>query len=92
MSGTLEAFLSENRGPRPSEQPMPSIDASELDRLAWTPYREGHGAGWIFTDKAPRALTEALEKAPVTLGRFSYKYSGPEEKPKLFISRAPVKE
>ncbi len=89
LKATLEAHL----GPqKPSPEPKPSLNAAEIERLEWKPYHEGHTAGWIFTDKAPGGLTEALEQGPVILGRFTYKYSGPEEKPRLFVSRAPVKE
>jgi hypothetical protein len=93
LDGTLGAFLSK-REAKPAEQPKPklTLDPAEIERLEWKPYHEGHSAGWIFTDKAPRTLTEALEKGPVTLGQFTYKYSGPEEKPKLFVSRGPMKE
>ncbi len=89
LARTLEAHLSSQK---PSGESKPSLDPGQVEGLAWTPYREGHTAGWIFTDKAPKPLVELLERGPVTLGRFSYKHSGPEEKPKLFVSRAPVKE
>ncbi len=83
--------------PKPSSPGKPSqaaisISDAELAKLEWKPYREGHSAAWIFTDKAPRTLVDQLEKGPVTIGQFTYKFSGPEEKPKLFVSRAPVKE
>ncbi len=89
LARTLEAHLSSQK---PSGEPKPSLDPAQVEGLAWTPYREGHTAGWVFTDKAPKPLVELLEKGPVTLGRFSYKYSGPEEKPRLFVSRTPAKD
>ncbi len=95
LEATLETHLKIEKilgEAKPSPEPKPILDPGELDKLSWTAYREGHSAGWIFTDKAPRALAELLEKGPLTLGRFTYKFSGPEEKPRLFISRAPVKE
>jgi hypothetical protein len=86
---TLEAHLIPSQ--KSSPELKPSLNSAEIERLEWKPYHEGHSAGWIFTDKAPASLTELLEKGPVTVGSFTYKYSGPEEKPRLFVSRAPVK-
>lgn len=101
LKGTLAAFFSESDSSRPQPQPVstdpkekpkPALDPVELDRLEWKAYREGHSAGWIFADKVPRTLVETLEKGPTTIGQFTYNYSGPEEKPKLFVSRTPGKE
>lgn len=65
-----------------------------LDQLAWKPYREGSREGWIFTDKAPKPLVERLEKeeTPLVISGMQYRFSGPEEQPRLFISRTPIKE
>ncbi len=79
-------------GLQPTIQPDPQVNPAELERLEWRLYKPPHSAGWIFADKAPRTLIEQLENGPVTLDKFSYKFSGPEEKPRLFVSRAPVKE
>lgn len=39
-------------------------------------------------------MVERLDREgkPVVIGDMRYRYSGPEESPKLFVSRAPVKE
>jgi hypothetical protein len=52
LDGTLEAFLTKREEAKPAEQPKPKPTASELEKLSWTPYKEGQSAGWIFTDKA----------------------------------------
>ncbi len=78
--------------PPPPTSSNPTIDLGDLEKLPWTLYRQGHRSGWVFSDKAPKSLTDQLEKGPVAIGQFSYKFSGPEEKLKLFVSRTPVKE
>ncbi len=65
------------------EKAKPSLDPGELDRLEWKLYHPPHRAGWTFADKAPRTLLESLETGPLTLGDFSYKFSGPTEQPRL---------
>jgi len=54
--------------------------------------RPGHHPAWAFTSEMPAGLIELLAEGPVAIGQPSYKFSGPEEKPRLFVSRAPVKE
>jgi len=78
----------------PAEAPQPDLDLEALEQLPWKPYREGHRAGWIFAEKAPTVLIDWLEREgkPFVIGEFRYRFSGPEENPKLFVSRAPVKE
>ena len=71
---------------------------AEIDRLPWRPYHEGHSAGWIFrnlenpTAKQLNAYLEAEEKLPVTIGKHCYRFSGPEDNPHMFLSRAPVEK
>ena len=71
---------------------------AEIDRLPWKPYREGHGAGWIFRNlespvaKQLNSHMEAEEKMPVTLGKYCYRFSGPEDNPRMFISRVPAEK
>lgn len=66
--------------------------AAMLNKVEWKLYHPPHRAGWIFTDKAPKALADILEKGPASIGLFSYKFSGPSEAPKRFVSRAPLEE
>ncbi len=74
--------------PSQSKPPL----ALDFEKLEWKLYRPPHRAGWVFADKAPRTLVEALEKGPVELGDFRYRFSGPEEQPKLFVTRSPLKD
>jgi len=71
----------------------PQLDPKTLEGLPWKPYKEGHRAGWVFTDKAEQ-LAEAIrhsEEGKVTVGEFEYKFSGPKDgNPTLFISRTPI--
>ena len=95
IRGTLDAFFTTKQSlqqPKAEAAKPTPLDPTELERLEWRPYKEGHRAAWIFTDKTPKPLTDQLEKGPVTLGEFTYKFSGPAENPKMFVSRAPVKE
>ena len=80
-----------------SHTPPPTTDqasAEALDQLPWKLYREGHLAGWVFAEKAPKALLDRLEREakPIAIGEYRYRFSGPQESPKLFIARAPAKE
>jgi hypothetical protein len=72
--------------------PLFAIPAEEIDQLPWKLYKEGHRAAWIFANKAPVRLLELLDKGPVEIGEFAYRFSGPLDDPKKFVSRAPVHE
>lgn len=93
-----ELLAEEKKRIQSTSSPQPNagdqLTAQGLDQLPWKLYREAHRAGWIFTDKAPRALVERLEREakPLVVGESRYRFSGPEENPKLFVSRVPVKE
>ena len=80
---------------KPLSTPLsPSIpNPQELDRLDWRLYKEGHRAGWIFSNRAPRSLATILEKQDqISIGSFSYRFSGPSDKPRLFVSRVPTED
>ncbi len=83
---------SEPTGPSEVDTPPPStsevqLDPSVLERLPWTPFQEGHRAGWVKIDKASPDFVQALRKGPVELGGFVYKLSGLDGK---LIARNPV--
>jgi len=70
-----------------------SINPEDLEKLPWHPYREGHRAGWIFSDtEGAEELKKLLEesKKPLRIGNFSYKISHGETRD--FISRRPLAE
>ena len=106
IADTLETHLSKGQtGQSPSHSseqktssttsvgsPPQSLSVEALEKLEWRLYKSGHRASWIFADKAPRALLETLAKGGVELGQFHYKFSGPSESPKLFVSRTPLKD
>jgi hypothetical protein len=99
LSRTLEELLAEEKkriqSTGPAQPPGENqLTAQALDRLPWKLYREGHRAGWIFTEKAPKPLVDRLEQEDksIVIGDFRYRFSGPDEQPKLFVSRAPVEE
>jgi len=73
--------------------PAPQLDPKTLDGLPWRLYKEGHRAGWVFTDKTEQ-LAEVIrhsEEGKVVIGEFEYKFSGPKDgNPTLFISRTPI--
>ncbi len=91
---TIPPALSAPREPEPRlVQEAPCLDLRKMENLDWKLYRQGHRAGWIFAGKAPKILTEELDKkTQITAGEFTYRYSGPADRPKLFVSRTPVKE
>jgi hypothetical protein len=71
------------------------LDPAELDKLPWKPYREGHRAAWIFSNQqGAKKLAEAIRASSngkVEIGDLAYRFSGPKEDRKLFISRNPLK-
>jgi hypothetical protein len=69
--------------------PLFSIPAEEVEKLPWKQYKEGHRAAWIFANKAPVRLLELLDKGPVEIEEFTYRFSGPLDDAKKFVSRAP---
>ena len=81
---------------KPAMPAMPSRrDPAQLEKLPWKPYKEGHRAGWIFSN-LPEAqdLAKAIRESPeqkIEVGEFQYRFSGPKEDPLLFISRNPTK-
>jgi len=86
---TIEAWLGEKIEPTTAKP----LDPAELEKLPWKPYKEGHRAGWVFTDKAEQLadLIRHSETGKVQIGEFEYKFSGPEENRMMFISRTPIK-
>ena len=92
-----EARISEWLKEKVAEKPaMPSwrVDPAQLEKLPWKPYREGHRAGWVFSN-LPEAqdLAKAIRESPeqkIEVGEFQYRFSGPKEDPLLFISRNPT--
>jgi len=74
--------------------------ASVIEGIPFKPYRPGEEAGWVFNDperfsgeqrEAIKWLAEKIEReGKVTVGRFTYTFSGPNENPKRFISRKPA--
>ena len=82
-----------------AEAATPKLDPAKLDELPWTPYREGHRAGWIknpayfsnFDEPAAVELSKALKRAggKLELGEYVYSFSGKE---KQFISRKPARK
>jgi hypothetical protein len=99
LSKTLEELLAEEKkglqSTGPAQPPGENqLTAQALDQLPWKLYREGHRAGWIFTEKTPKPLVDRLEQEgkSIVIGDFRYRFSGPDEQPKLFVSRAPVEE
>lgn len=67
------------------------LDPTKLGELPWRPYKEGHRAGWIFTDtNGAEKLVELIKESTngkVPIGEFEYKLSGNENQ---FISRNPI--
>jgi len=84
--------------PTPTRVELKPPSEAEIERLPWKPYREGHSAGWIFSNlddpiaQKLRSYLEAQEKLPVVIGRFKFRFSGPEDDPSMFISRAPIEK
>jgi hypothetical protein len=95
-----EGAVEKPAAPRAVEKPaMPAMpsrrDPAQLEKLPWKPYKEGHRAGWIFSN-VPEAqdLAKAIRESPeqkIEVGEFQYRFSGPKEDPLLFISRNPTK-
>ena len=71
------------------------LDSAELEKLPWKPYQEGHRAAWIFSNQqGAEKLAEAIRQSSngkVIVGEFTYRFSGPKEDRKMFISRTPLK-
>jgi len=84
--------------PTPTRPELKPPAEAEIERLPWRPYHEGHSAGWVFQNledpgaKQLNAYLEAQEKLPATIGKYRYRFSGPEDNPRMFISRAPVEK
>jgi hypothetical protein len=85
---------------RKPEVKKPEVDASMLEKLPFKPYEEGSESGWIWADpekheKSVRDIVAWLRgkverEGKVTVGRFTYTFSGPPQNPTMFISRRPV--
>jgi hypothetical protein len=71
------------------------LDPAELEKLPWKPYQEGHRAAWIFSNQqGAEKLAESIRQSSdgkVIVSELSYRFSGPKEDRKMFISRAPLK-
>jgi hypothetical protein len=91
---TVDGWLKEDIA-KHSQSALAKLNPAKLDTLPWKPYQEGHRAAWIFAEtKGAEPLVQAIrrsETGKIEVGGFSYKLSGPEENPNLFISRTPVK-
>ena len=93
----ISEWLKEKVAEKVVEKPAaPSwrVDPAQLEKLPWKPYREGHRAGWVFSN-VPEAqdLAKAIRESPeqkIEVGEFQYRFSGPKEDPLLFISRNPT--
>lgn len=99
LAGSLDELLVDGRrriqtAVSAPPQPGAQLTLEALEALPWKQYREGHRAGWIFAEKAPRHLLSLLEREgkSVAIGEFRYRFSGAEESPRLFVSRAPVNQ
>jgi hypothetical protein len=76
------------------------VDPQLLEKLPFKPYKEGSSAGWIWADPEKHEsqvkdivawLRGKIEREKkVTIGKFYYMFSGPEDNPQMFISRRPV--
>ncbi len=92
LDKTLAVFLSDREGSRSSEQPEPSIDASELEKLLWTPMNKNPNGAWIYSDASDaKALVAELAKADkkmLTIGAYTYRLSGEDDR---FVNRWPHK-
>ncbi len=99
LSKALDELVAEEKKRIQSVSPTQTVSgdqltAQALDPLPWKLYREGHRAGWIFTEKAPKPLVDRLDEEgkSIVIGDFRYRFSGPEEQPRLFVSRVPLAE
>jgi hypothetical protein len=86
----INEWLNEKTAPETAKE---ALDPAELDKLPWKPYREGHRAAWIFSNtEGAEKLVEALkEKGKLEIDEYAYRFSGPKDDPKRFISRNPTK-
>lgn len=83
-----------------AEGPRPEPDPSMLERLPFKLYREGSLSGWLWSDpekyegeqrEVVKWLKEKIEREKkVTIGRFTYIFSGPDDNPQMFITRKPA--
>lgn len=88
----INTWLNEKQQSAPPTTAKP-LDPAELDKLPWKLYKQGHRAGWVFTDKAEQLaqLIRHSETGMVQIGEFEYDFSGPKgENPTLFIRRTPI--
>ncbi len=66
------------------------LDAKQLESLPWKSYRDGKFDGWIFSNaKGAESLLQRLRKEKVVkVDGVSYRLSGPEQNPEMFIRRS----
>jgi hypothetical protein len=87
----IELWLSEKAEAPAPAKPSP-LSLEELDRLPWKPYptsKTGRNA-WIFANaEGAEKLHEAIRKSVkgVEIEQYVFRFSGPAEDPKMFISR-----
>jgi hypothetical protein len=98
--GAKETSIVYVLGRRGTVEAKPEVDASLLEKLPFKPYKEGSASGWLWADpekyegeqkEAIKWLREKIEREKkVTVGKFTYTFSGPEDNPTMFISRRPA--